>query len=73
MSGIACAVECGDTIQLVTGHRPEQSWDEYESDPLFYHTANVIRRQRGDSIPFLFAATSKVYEIPAQRVRPPEQ
>jgi hypothetical protein len=73
MSGIACAVECGDTVQLVTGHRPKQSWDEYHHDPLFNLTAKAIAEYRGDSIPFLFAATSNVYEIPTEWIKPPEQ
>jgi len=68
MSEIACAVVCGDVVQVVTGHRPKHSWDEYQSDPLYNTAVNQIVRERGDSVPFLFAATEHVYEIPKELV-----
>ena len=72
MSGIACAVDTGDVVQLVTGHKVENSYDEYETDPLFNQTAKVIAQERGSSLAFLFAATEHVYEINAELVRGPE-
>ena len=68
MSGIACAVDNGETVQLVTGHDPADSWDEYDSDPIFAYTSDVIARMRGDSVPFLFAATEHVYEVPRELI-----
>jgi len=68
MSGIACAVDNGETIQLVTGHDPVDSWDEYESDALFACTAETLRFLRHDPLPFLFAATEHVYEVPRELV-----
>lgn len=68
MGGIACAVDNGVTVQLVTGHDPADSWDEYESDPLFACTADTLYLLRGDPLPFLFAATEHVYELPRELV-----
>jgi len=68
MSGIACAVDTGTVVQLVTGHKPEHSWKEYHTDPMFNYTAKTIAQMRGDSLPFLFAATAHVYEVERERV-----
>jgi len=68
MSGIACAVDNGETVQLVTGHDPADSWDEYGSDPLFAATADTLFLVRGDPLVFLFAATEHVYELPRELV-----
>ena len=68
MSGIACAVDNCETVQLVTGHDPEDSWDEYERDPLFAETVNAIAHLRADSVSFVLGAPEHVYEVPRELV-----
>jgi hypothetical protein len=71
MAGIACAVDNGETVQLVTGHTPEDSWHEYEHDPLFAATVHALAYLRGETQLFILAPTEHVYEIQREYVLGP--